>query len=57
VLSAKQLADLLGITRKSVWNLLAAGRLPEPIRLSRATVRWRREAIEEFLRQHEPRST
>jgi len=37
--SAKELAELLGVSQRHVWRLLAMGRLPKPFRLGRA-VRW-----------------
>jgi excisionase family DNA binding protein len=43
-LSAAEVAELLGISRRHVWKLLASGRLPEPIRLGRS-VRWLRDDL------------
>lgn len=40
LLTDRQLALRLGVSRSFVWKLLASGRLPEPVRLGRA-VRWR----------------
>ena len=38
-LSVADLAMLLGISQRHCWKLLAAGRLPKPIRFGRS-VRW-----------------
>jgi len=47
-LTALGLAAFLGISRATVWRLLAGGKLPAPIRLGRA-VRWDRWTVEEWL--------
>lgn len=47
-LTALGLAEFLGISRATVWRLLASGKLPAPIRLGRA-VRWDRWTVEEWL--------
>ena len=41
LLTAKQVAEALGVHRRSVWRLTAAGVLPAPIRLGPKLVRWR----------------
>jgi len=46
---AKTLADKLGISRRTLFRLVSAGKLPQPIRLSKRTVRWDWQAVQEFL--------
>jgi len=46
---AKTLADKLGISRRTPFRLVSAGKLPQPIRLSKRTVRWDWQAVQEFL--------
>jgi len=46
LLSARQVAERLSISERSVWRLAAAGRLPEPVRLTGKLVRWRSGDIE-----------
>lgn len=48
-LSAKQVANLLGIARRTIWRYVATGLLPEPIRLNARVVRWRRTDLESAL--------
>lgn len=48
LLSVKQVAGVLGISTRHVWKLVASGRLPKCVRLSRS-VRWRRADIEAFV--------
>lgn len=40
LLSAEKLAELLGISIRTLWRLRASGKLPHPIRLG-GSVRWR----------------
>ncbi len=48
LLSVKQVAELLALSSRTVWRLVSAGELPEPVRIGRAA-RWRMEDIEEFV--------
>lgn len=41
LLSARQVAALIGVHPRSVWRMAAAGDLPRPIRLGDRVVRWR----------------
>jgi excisionase family DNA binding protein len=47
-LSAAELADLLGISARTVWRLDASGKLPKAVRIGGAK-RWRRVEIEAFV--------
>ena len=44
LLSADRLADLLGVSVRTLWRLRSAGRLPRPVRLG-ASVRWRADEV------------
>ncbi len=46
--SAKELANLLGVSLRQVWRLNSTGRLPRPVRLG-GSVRWRRDEIVAFV--------
>ncbi len=50
-----ELATLLGATTDAVYRWTVSGWLPVPIRLgpARRWIRWRREVIEQFLRDLE----
>lgn len=48
LLPAAEVAALLNISTRTLWRLLSAGRLPEPIRLG-GSVRWRREQVESWI--------
>lgn len=48
VLDANEVAQLLGVSRRTVYRLLDAGDIPKPMKLGNAT-RWRRKDIELFV--------
>ncbi|TVQ30013.1 MAG: helix-turn-helix domain-containing protein [Phycisphaeraceae bacterium] len=41
LLTAREVADLLGVHVRSVWRMSQTGDIPAPIRLSERVVRWR----------------
>ena len=47
-LDANEAAQLLGLSRRTVYRLLDAGKIPKPLKLGNAT-RWRRTDIELFV--------
>lgn len=47
-LDIKQVAQLLGLSKRTVYRLLDAGQIPKPMKLGNAT-RWRRKDIELFV--------
>ena len=49
LIPAEAVASLLGISKRTVWRLLSAGKLPEPLRLG-SVVRWSRAEIEEWIK-------
>lgn len=53
LLSVKEVADLTGMSRRTVWRWLAAGEL-EAVQLGRA-VRIRKSALDAFLRRRRRR--
>jgi excisionase family DNA binding protein len=48
LLSAAEVAALLNISTRTLWRLLSARQVPEPIRLG-GSVRWRREEVETWI--------
>jgi excisionase family DNA binding protein len=46
LLTAREVADLLGVHVRSVWRMAQAGDIPAPIRLSERVVRWRMADLE-----------
>lgn len=52
-ISADQLAELLGISKRHLWSLNTRGKLPRPIRLGRS-VRWSLPDVREWLASGAP---
>ena len=50
LIPAEKVAELLGISKRTLWRLLSAGRLPEPIRLG-SVVRWKRDELQEWIEE------
>lgn len=49
LLSDKDVAEKLAISRASVWRFANEGKLPKPVRLSESTQRWRATEINNYL--------
>ena len=49
LITARDLSRMLSISLPSVWRWLAAGKLPQPLRLSAQCLRWDREDVAAFL--------
>jgi excisionase family DNA binding protein len=48
--TASELSQLLRISTRTLWRLLSAHKIPEPVRLGSA-VRWRMELIQDWIEQ------
>jgi predicted DNA-binding transcriptional regulator AlpA len=48
--TAAELAQLMRISTRTLWRLLSAHKIPEPIRLGGA-VRWRIDVIQDWIDQ------
>lgn len=49
MLRDKEVADIFGISRSSVWRLAKEGRIPAPIKIGSSAARWRSSDIQNFL--------
>jgi predicted DNA-binding transcriptional regulator AlpA len=49
LLSAKDVADCLGISVRSVWRWAAMGKIPGPIKLTSHVVRWKSSEIQSLI--------
>ncbi len=47
--SARELANMLGISLRQIWRLNSAGKLPKPIRIG-GSVRWNRLEVMDWFR-------
>lgn len=48
LLNADEVAAMLGISERTLWRLLSAGKVPEPVRFGRST-RWRLADVKEWI--------
>lgn len=54
LITAKELAELLKVDRRTIWRMVARadageGSFPQPLRLGARTVRWKLTDIEKYL--------
>jgi predicted DNA-binding transcriptional regulator AlpA len=49
LLTARQVAALLGVHVRSVWRMSQADQIPRPIRLADRVVRWRLADLQAYL--------
>lgn len=52
-ITAEELAELLGISKRHLWSLNAQAKLPRPVRLGRS-VRWSLPEVREWLASGAP---
>lgn len=48
LIPVEQLAEMLNLSTRTVWRMLAAGRIPEPVRIG-GSVRWRLDLVREWV--------
>lgn len=46
-----EVARIIGVSRRTVFRMLDAGEIPQPIRLSKRTMFWLPEVIENWLKE------
>ena len=46
---------MTGLSKSTLYRLIKKGEFPQPLRMTRKAVRWRREEINEWL-SHRPRA-
>lgn len=50
LIPAEKVAELLGISKRTLWRLLSSGKLPEPVRLG-SLVRWNRVELQHWIEE------
>jgi excisionase family DNA binding protein len=50
LIPAEKVAEILGISKRTLWRLLSAGKLPEPIRLG-SVVRWNKDELQDWIEE------
>lgn len=48
LIPAGDVAAMLGVSERTLWRLLSAGKMPEPVRIGRST-RWRSAEVREWI--------
>lgn len=48
LIPVERLAEMLNLSTRTVWRMLAAGRIPEPVRIG-GSVRWRLDLIRQWV--------
>lgn len=48
LISAEELARLMQVSERTLWRLLSAGKVPQPVRIGRST-RWRYAEVREWI--------
>ena len=55
LLTVKEVAEMLGLSERTVYRLADSGTMPRPVKLG-AAVRWRRSELEEWIEEGCPAS-
>lgn len=56
LMTIKELAEFLNISEKTIRNLRSKGEGPRAVKIG-GSVRWRRETVEQYIRQQEELDT
>lgn len=48
LLGAERLSEILGVSKRTLWRLRSAGRLPRPVSLG-GSIRWRADEIRRWI--------
>ena len=54
-LARKQVEEITGLSRSSIYRLMTSGEFPRPVRVGPAAVRWRESEVMDWL-ESRPRS-
>ncbi len=49
LLSAKDVAELLSVSKRCVWLMVSQGKIPQPIRITKRLVRWKATELQKYL--------
>ncbi len=56
LLNVNEVADILGISPRTVYRLAQQGQMPRPVKLGTSLVRWHRDALDIWLDRGCPRT-
>lgn len=49
LLTSQQVADRLAVSVRTLWRLVAAGKVPQPVRYNRKLVRWKCSDVARYI--------
>ena len=52
-IDVREVARIIGVSRRTVFRMMDAGEIPQPIRLSTRTMFWLPEVIENWLKERQ----
>ena len=55
LMTAKEVAGILKITREHLWKMAGDGRFPRPVYITRKAPRWRAEVVNAWLSERPDR--
>jgi len=50
LINASKLAEILGISQRTIWRLISKGQLIQPVRIG-TSVRWRLDQVNQWIEQ------
>lgn len=54
LLTPRQVADRLGVTKRTLWRMAKQDGFPQPIRFSRKMIRWKPVDVEGYINALQP---
>ena len=51
LLNVKEVAEVLGVSERTIWKLASCGKVPAPLNVGRSK-RWSRKALAEWIAEH-----
>jgi excisionase family DNA binding protein len=49
LLTSQQVAEMLSVSVRTVWRLVASGKFPQPVRYNRKLVRWKTVDVVRYI--------
>jgi excisionase family DNA binding protein len=56
LLTSQQVANRLAVSVRTLWRLVAAGKVPQPVRYNRKLVRWKADEVTRYIESLSPKS-
>ena len=49
LLTSQQVAEMLSVSVRTLWRLVASGKFPQPVRYNRKLVRWKSTEVMRYI--------